>query len=293
MARPVEEGLDYFPLYVDIFEDEKIEAISGEFGIKGEIIVVKLLCAIYKKGYFILWSDLIIAQMLKRLPGISKDLLNNVVERLVLWEFFDKDLFHSAGILTSEKIQENFFEATRRRKSPKPTLYVLDKFLENDNSIENDVNGINVDINTQAKGVNVDINTQAKGVNVDINTQSKGKKSKLKYSVSNNSISLLNSMLKIKVDSNFLTKINSNINVNKLIEELSKSKWVCDNFDLNTASNSFLVKLCDGKFRDFKPVNTNKFKNFKQITDSYSAEDLEEMAMQKQKAGFEKLGVDI
>lgn len=282
MARPVKEGLDYFPLYVDIFEDEKIEAISGEFGIKGEIIVVKLLCAIYKKGYFILWSDLIIAQMLKRLPGISKDLLNNVVERLVLWEFFDKDLFHSAGILTSEKIQENFFEATRRRKSPKPTLYVLDKFLENDNSIENDVNGVNVDINTQAKGVNV-----------DINTQSKEKESKLKYSVSNNSISLLNSMLKIKVDSNFLTKINSNIKVNKLIEELSKSKWVCDNFDLNTASNSFLVKLCDGKFRDFKPVNTNKFKNFKQITDSYSAEDLEEMAMQKQKAGFEKLGVDI
>ena len=282
MARPVKEGLDYFPLYVDIFEDEKIEAISGEFGIKGEIIVVKLLCAIYKKGYFILWSDLIIAQMLKRLPGISKDLLNNVVERLVLWEFFDKDLFHSAGILTSEKIQENFFEATRRRKSPKPTLYVLDKFLENDNSIESDVNGVNVDINSQAKGVNV-----------DINTQSKVKESKVKDSVSNNSTSLLNSMLKIKVDSNFLTKINSNINVNKLIEELSKSKWVCDNFDLNTASNSFLVKLCDGKFRDFKPVNTNKFKNFKQITDSYSAEDLEEMAMQKQKAGFEKLGVDI
>ena len=282
MARPVKEGLDYFPLYVDIFEDEKIEAISGEFGIKGEIIVVKLLCAIYKKGYFILWSDLIIAQMLKRLPGISKDLLNNVVERLVLWEFFDKDLFHSAGILTSEKIQENFFEATKRRKSPKPTLYVLDKFLENDNSIENDVNGVNVDINTQAKGVNV-----------DINTQSKVKESKVKDSVSNNSISLLNSMLEIKVDSNFLTKINSNINVNKLIEELSKSKWVCDNFDLNTASNSFLVKLCDGKFRDFKPVNTNKFKNFKQITDSYSAEDLEKMAMQKQKAGFEKLGVDI
>lgn len=277
MARPVKEGLDYFPLYVDIFEDEKIEAISGEFGIKGEIIVVKLLCAIYKKGYFILWSDLVIAQMLKRLPGISKDLLNNVVERLVLWEFFDKDLFHSAGILTSEKIQENFFEATKRRKSPKPALYVLDKFLENDNSIESDVNGVNVDINTQAKGVNADINTQ----------------SKVKDSVSNNSISLLNSMLKIKVNSNFLTKINSNINVNKLIQELSKSKWVCDNFDLNTASNSFLVKLCDGKFRDFKPVNTNKFKNFKQITDSYSAEDLEEMAMQKQKAGFEKLGVDI
>lgn len=282
MARPVKEGLDYFPLYVDIFEDEKIEAISGEFGIKGEIIVVKLLCAIYKKGYFILWSDLIIAQMLKRLPGISKDLLNNVVERLVLWEFFDKDLFHSAGILTSEQIQENFFEATKRRKSPKPTLYVLDKFLENDNSIKNYVNGVNVDINTQAKGVNV-----------DINTQSKVKESKVKDSVSNNSISLLNKMLKIKVDSKFLTKINSNINTDKLIEELSKSKWVCDNFNLNTVSNSFLVKLCNGEYRDFKKSNSNKFNNFKGITDDYSAGELEEVARQKQAEGFKKLGVNV
>ena len=81
MARPTKEGLDYFPLYVDIFEDEKIEAISGEFGIKGEIVVIKLLCATYKNEYFILWNDLTIAQMFKRLPGIRKDLLNNIVER--------------------------------------------------------------------------------------------------------------------------------------------------------------------------------------------------------------------
>lgn len=58
MARPAKEGLDYFPLDVGIFEDEKIEAIAGEFGIKGELAVIKLLCAIYKKGYFILWDDL-------------------------------------------------------------------------------------------------------------------------------------------------------------------------------------------------------------------------------------------
>ncbi len=54
MARPTKDGLDYFPLDVDIFEDEKIEAIAGEFGIKGELAVIKLLCAVYKKGYFCL-----------------------------------------------------------------------------------------------------------------------------------------------------------------------------------------------------------------------------------------------
>ncbi len=30
MARPNKQGLDYFPLDVDFFNDEKIEAISGE-----------------------------------------------------------------------------------------------------------------------------------------------------------------------------------------------------------------------------------------------------------------------
>lgn len=268
MARPVKEGLDYFPMYVDIFENEKIEAISGEFGIKGEIIVVKLLCAIYKKGYFILWNDLIVAQMLKRLPGISKELLNNVVDRLVLWEFFDKALFHSAGILTSKTIQENFFEATKRRKGPKPTLYIMDKFLENENLIEND----------------------EKGVNVDINSQSKVKESKLNDREIDNSISILNSLVKIKVLPDFLTKINSNIDINKLIDEVSKSEWVKENIDLNKANNSFLVKLSNGDYRDFK--KPNKFKNFKQITDDYSEEELEEMAMRKQREGFRKLGVE-
>ncbi|HGV8425653.1 TPA: DUF4373 domain-containing protein, partial [Enterococcus hirae] len=83
MARPTKEGLDYFPLDVDVFEDEKIEAIAGEFGLKGEIAVIKLLCAIYKKGYFILWNDLTQATLLKRLPGVSKEMLNQIVNRLV------------------------------------------------------------------------------------------------------------------------------------------------------------------------------------------------------------------
>ena len=37
MARPTKEGLDYFPLYVDIFEDEKIvRPISNNRASKGE-----------------------------------------------------------------------------------------------------------------------------------------------------------------------------------------------------------------------------------------------------------------
>lgn len=45
--------------------------------------------------------------------------------------------------------------------------------------------------------------------------------------------------------------------------------------------------------KESEKAKKTKFHNFKQITDEYSAEDLEEMAMRKQKEGFEKLGVNV
>lgn len=177
MARPVKEGLDYFPLDVGIFEDEKIEAIAGEFGPKGELAVIKLLCAIYKKGYFILWNDLTQATLLKRLPGASKEMINQIVNRLVSWGFFDETLFDSVRVLTSENIQATYFEATKRRKTPKPTKYI-----------------INVNNNSQNNEVNVDINTQSK-VN-----KTKEKESKVNKNKSNNTDVLLEHFLQIFTD---------------------------------------------------------------------------------------------
>lgn len=117
MARPNKTGLDYFPFDIDFFDDEKIMAISGEFGIKGEITTVKLLCAIYRNGYFIEWNDLFKFKLLKNLPGISSELLDSIVSRLVRWGFFDKGLFDSTGVLTSKGIQKRYFQISKRRKS--------------------------------------------------------------------------------------------------------------------------------------------------------------------------------
>lgn len=115
MARPKKSGLDYFPFDVDFFNDEKMVAIAGEFGIKGELTVIKLLCAIYRNGYFILWSEMLQMKMLAQLPGVSVELLNAIVSRLVRWGFFDKDLFDSATVLTSVAIQKRYFDAISRR----------------------------------------------------------------------------------------------------------------------------------------------------------------------------------
>ena len=117
MPRPDKIGLDYFPFDVDFFEDEKIGAISGEFGLKGEMTVIRLLCAVYRNGYFALWEDKLKMKLLKGLPGVSEDLLEQIVNRLVRWEIFDKNLFDSVRVLTSKGIQHRFFSATRRRRN--------------------------------------------------------------------------------------------------------------------------------------------------------------------------------
>lgn len=117
MPRPDKIGLDYFPFDVDFFEDEKVGAISGEFGLKGEMTLIRLLCAVYRNGYFALWEDKLKMKLLKGLPGVSEDLLEQIVNRLVRWEIFDKNLFDSVRVLTSRGIQRRFFSATRRRKN--------------------------------------------------------------------------------------------------------------------------------------------------------------------------------
>ena len=160
MARPNKQGLDYFSFDVDFFEDEKIEAISGEFGIKGEIATIKLLCAVYRNGYFILWSDMLKMKLLKNLPGISSELLDAILNRLVVWDFFDKSLFDSVGVLTSKGIQRRFFEATKRRQISENLPYIL---INADN---NEVNAYN----NSSRGEFLHTKT----------TQSKVKKSKVK-----------------------------------------------------------------------------------------------------------------
>ena len=108
MARPIKYGLDYFPFDIDFFSDEKMVAIAGEFGIKGEISTIKLLCAVYRNGYYIEWNEMLKFKLLKELPGVSAELLEAIVKRLVKWGFFDKSLFDSASILTSKGIQKRF-----------------------------------------------------------------------------------------------------------------------------------------------------------------------------------------
>ena len=57
MARPRKEGLDYFSLDVDFFEDVKIRVLKGGLGNDGVLTYIYLLTKIYKNGYYIDKTD--------------------------------------------------------------------------------------------------------------------------------------------------------------------------------------------------------------------------------------------
>ncbi len=281
MARPLSRGIEYYPLDVDFMNDIKIRKIIKSCGPNSIAIIILLLGNIYKdEGYFMKWDEDVCFLVADEV-GAKEVYVKEVLKKCLQVDLFSSELFEKYKIITSKGIQKRFFEITKRRKREN----LIDDYLL---------------VNVTETGVNVTetIVTEAEtGVIVSKSTQSKVKESKVKKSIegdiNNKLISRLNSLLKIPVHSNFLTKINSNIDVEKLIDELSKSKWVCENHNLNKANNSFLVKLCNGDYRDYKKPNSNKFNNFQGITDSFSAENLEEMAMRKQKEGFEKLGVNV
>lgn len=281
MARPLSRGIEYYPLDVDFLNDLKIKKIMKSCGPNSIAIIILLLGNIYgDEGYFMKWDEDVCFLVADEV-GAKEVYVKEVLKKCLQVDLFSSELFEKFKIITSKGIQKRFFEITKRRKRDN----LINEYLL---------------VNVTETGVNVTetIVTEAEtGVIVSKSTQSKVKESKVKKSIegdiNNKLISRLNSLLKIPVHPNFLTKINSNIDVEKLIDELSKSKWVCENHNLNKANNSFLVKLCNGDYRDYKRPNSNKFNNFKGITDSFSAEELEDVAMKKQKEGFEKLGVNV
>lgn len=146
MARPRKRGLDYFPFDVDFFSDEKMVCIAGEFGAKGELVAVKLLCAVYRNGYFAEWNDAARYKLMRDMPGVSGELLSQIVSRLVFWGFFDQSLFDTAGVLTSRGIQQRYFEAVRRRQPIDSDLpFLLVNVGRNHINVDN--NSVNVNIN--------------------------------------------------------------------------------------------------------------------------------------------------
>ena len=174
MARPVKEGLDYYPLNADFMSDIKVRRLIRSFGSKSIGVVIALLGMIYgDKGYYILLND-DVAFIISEQTLEDEDLVNQIINKLIEIEFFDKNLYEKHRVLTSKGIQKRFISATERRKDV--NLITKYNLVNVDNNSSSDV------VNVYNNPVNVDNNSSSDVVNVGNNQQRKEKKSKVKKS---------------------------------------------------------------------------------------------------------------
>lgn len=164
MARPQKEGLEYFPLDVDMDQDDKVALIEAQHGLVGFGVVIKLLMKIYKHGYFYEWTE---KQQLLFSKRVNVDInsINVIINDCIKWELFDKKVFETYKILTSRGIQKRYLKAVDRRQKVK----IYKEYLLLDNET----------INAYKNLIIVDINSNNEVVNANINPQSKEKKSKV------------------------------------------------------------------------------------------------------------------
>jgi len=181
MARKNKVGIDYFSFDVHFYNNDKIQLIEAEFGIKGGYLITRLLCKIYDEGYFYKWGHdqrLLLAKNIG--SEFTPDLVQQIVDALIDRSFFDADMYRKYNILTSAGIQRRYLDATNRYSEVKLIKeYMLIDIPQRDNvsiiSINADTNLINVNINSSQ--------SEFKEINDSINSQKKIKEKEIKLDI--------------------------------------------------------------------------------------------------------------
>ena len=182
MATEIKK-LSYFPLDTQFFENEKIEMLMANFGFEASGVYIKLLCKIYTNGYYMRWNETICKVFTYSLHSrFNSKKVQQIIDFLVEFNFFNKKLFLEHQILTSKGIQERFFEIISRRKNfvCENVEYLLvpipKRFSESKN-------GSKMQQSSPLNDEKCNISVDSTGENVDISKQSKVKESKVKESI--------------------------------------------------------------------------------------------------------------
>ena len=95
-------SVDYFPLTVNFFYRDAIELAEAKYGIRVDGAVCKLLCKIFKEGYYIPWGEEQSLIFARKLGGELKGKeIDGIIQILLDKGFFDKESYEKFQILTS------------------------------------------------------------------------------------------------------------------------------------------------------------------------------------------------
>ena len=162
-------GIESFLL--DCHTNDNMAEIEAAYGIKGFAVIVKLWQKIYSdKGYYCEWIErsplLFLSQWFGGNSGVDLNLINQVVSHAIKIGIFNESMFNEYAILTSERIQRQYFDVVKRRTE----IEVIDEYLLV--SVANFKGNVNI----------IEKNVCRNEKNVCRNSTSKVKESKVKKS---------------------------------------------------------------------------------------------------------------
>lgn len=164
MTRSAKTGIDYFSHDVTMSNDKKIKILIAQKKLIGYAVYNRLLEEIYRdEGYF-LTTDNDFNILFSHDCGLELNDYIDILNVCIKAGLFDKRLYENFDILTSKRIQENYFAGTQRRDEVcllKPYL-LLDPLKHYNQERKNRVNVIILDLNDDIKDENADTGTQSK-----------------------------------------------------------------------------------------------------------------------------------
>lgn len=170
MARPIKEGLDYFPLDTSFYNNRKIRRLRKSQGAKGIGIWIVLLAMIYEgKGYYIVFDENALFDIAD-VCGVTESAVQEVVNACIHFELIDRKLYEGFHILTSKGIQDQYESVCKQSKR--------------NNNIED-----RFKVNSEKTGVfseETPVNPEETPVNSEFSTQRKEKENKEKKNKVNN-----------------------------------------------------------------------------------------------------------
>ena len=113
MARPIKNGLDYFPFDVNFMNSRIARRLKRQFDNDGLVVYMTVLCDTFANGYFIEVTDDYLFDLTEVCACDEKKLLE-IIDYLVKLEVFHAEFWRQKRILTSQYIQECYIMAKRK-----------------------------------------------------------------------------------------------------------------------------------------------------------------------------------
>ena len=176
-------SVDYFPLTVNFFDRDAIELAEAKYGIRVDGAVCKLLCKIFKEGYYIPWGEEQSLIFARKLGGELKGKeIDGIIQILLDKGFFDKESYEKFQILTSLEIQHTWIDATCRRKRKLEDLpYLLVNDTQKQEKENNTKDANNSSVQGELKLENENISPEIADISGQSRREKKSRRGRRQY----------------------------------------------------------------------------------------------------------------